>query len=59
VNKLLHELDNGLYEKGIEVELMNTIKKSATPLKIHISNNRAKVIANVIMKDWKLQPKGK
>ena len=56
MNKLLHELDNGLYEKGIEVELMNTIKKSATPLKIH---NRAKVIANVIMKDWKLQPKGK
>ena len=56
---MLHELDNGLYEKGIEVELINTIKKSATPLKIHISNNRAKVIANVIMKDWKLQPKGK
>ena len=56
---MLHELDAKLYEKGIEVGLIDTIKKSATPLKIHISNNRAKVIANVIMQEWKLEPKGK
>ena len=51
------ENNNDLLTKGIEVALVDTIKKSATPLKMHISNNRASIIAKVIMNEWEIEPK--
>tara|TARA_R110002167_G_scaffold118138_1_gene294459 strand:+ start:971 stop:1138 length:168 start_codon:yes stop_codon:yes gene_type:complete len=51
------KINNDLLTKGIEMALVDTIKKSATPLKMHISNNRASVIAKVIMNEWEIEPK--
>ena len=51
------EYNNDLLIIGFEVALVDTFKKSATPLKMHISKNRASIIAKVIMNEWEIEPK--